>query len=78
MLLPFLAAAVGLEGCAAVVLPVGGATVTLVAVLFAAALAVGLVGAVVGLDMVAAGRDVDGAVAGLEEHERKIVHYFIV
>lgn len=61
----FLAAAVGLEGCAAVVLPVEGAAATLGAVLFAAALVMGLVVAVVGLDVVGAGRDVDGAVAGL-------------
>lgn len=60
----FLAAA-GLGGCAAVVLPVEGAVVTLEAAVLAAAGAEGLVAAVVGLDVEDAGRDVEGPIAVL-------------
>lgn len=54
------------------VLPVEVAVVTLEAVVLAAAVVEGLVVAVVGLDVVATSRDVEGAVAGLEaDKERK-------
>lgn len=48
------------------VLPVEVAVVTLEAVVLAVAVVEGLVVAVVGLDVVATGRDAGGAVAGLE------------
>lgn len=65
----FLAATV-LGGCAAVVLPVEGAVVTLEAAVLAVAVVEGLTVDVVGLDVagldvVDAGRDVEGPVAGL-------------
>ncbi len=48
------------------VLPVEDAVVTLETVVLAVAVEEGLVVAVVGLDAVGAGREVEGAVAGLE------------
>lgn len=68
---PFLAATV-LGGCAAVVLPVEDAVVTLEAVVLAVAVVEGLDVVVVGLDVVDAGRDVEGPVAGLKEEEKHV------
>ena len=65
---PFLAAVDVLGGCAAVLLPVEGTTVTL-----EAAVAEGLVAAVGGLDVVGAGRAVEGAVVGLEAKKNKVL-----
>lgn len=55
-----------LGGCVAVVLPVEDAVVGLEVVVLAAAVVEGFVVAVVGLDVVGAGLDVEGPVAGLE------------
>lgn len=52
------------------VLPVEGAVVTLDAAVLAVAVVDGLTEAVVGLDVVDAGRDVEGPVAGLEEKKQ--------
>lgn len=73
----FLAAAV-LGGCAAVVLPVEGAVVTLEAAVLAAAGAEGLVAAVVGLDVEDAGRDVEGPIAVLVVFEMAPLSAFAV
>lgn len=53
------------------VLPVDAAVVTLEAGVLAVAVVESLVAAVVGLDVVDTGRDVDGAVAGLEAQKNK-------
>lgn len=58
-------AAAVLGGGAVVILPVDGAVVSLEAVVLVVAVMEGLVVAVVGLDVVDAGRAVEGAVAGL-------------
>lgn len=76
-LISFLAATV-LGGCAVVVLPVEGAVVTLEAVLLAAEVVEGLVVAVVGLDVVNGGREVEGAVAGLVVFETAPAPAFVV
>lgn len=73
----FLAATV-LGGCAAVVLPVGGAVLTLEAAVLAAAVVGGFSAAVVGLDVVDAGRDVEGAVVGLVVFETTEATGFVV
>lgn len=72
----FLAAAAVLGGCAAVVLPVEEAVVTLVAAVLAVAEVEGL--AVAGLDVVDAGRDVEGPVVGLVVFETATAPAFVV
>lgn len=71
-------AATALGGCAAVVLPVEGAVVTLEVVVLAVALAGGLTVDVVGLDAVEKGRDVEGPVAGLVVFEAPAAPAFAV
>lgn len=56
------------------VLPVGGAVLTLEAAVLAAAVVGSFSAAVVGLDVVDAGRDVEGAVVGLEEDNKRYVN----
>lgn len=73
----FLAATV-LGCCAAVVLPVDGAVVTLDAVVLAVAVVEGFAVAVLGLVVVGAGRDVEGPVAGLVVFERAVAPAFVV
>lgn len=51
-------------------LPVEDAVVTLEAAVLAVAVVDGLIVAVVGLDVVDAGRDVEGAVAGLKKRKK--------